>query len=238
MLYVPPLRFCGITLINCGDIVERLEDVDLLHPDKSRQEAAVLKALQDERDYIASLEANDGNGKSLKNNNHCDIVIDEADQSKEKTAGFRGGDLIRLTGKSPMKAELPLTLLLDVGLITRNDLHYVRNQGSVSRFAWVGNSRGRRDESKRRDQDSGPETRGWGWGSLETVLRGKEVENQEDEFAVRTISAWGAPVQTPSSDVILRSSAWLSLSALPFLHRRAGGQEEGDYPSRTPSSHV
>ncbi|EXA28602.1 nitrate reductase (NADH) [Fusarium oxysporum f. sp. pisi HDV247] len=100
------------------------------------EQTALLKQLQDERDYIASLEVNDGNGRSPQRNNRSDIAIDQADQFTPDNWFPRRRDLIRLTGKSPLNAEPPLTLLLEAGLITPNDLHYVRNHGPVPHLLW------------------------------------------------------------------------------------------------------
>ncbi|OAA56340.1 Oxidoreductase, molybdopterin-binding domain protein [Niveomyces insectorum RCEF 264] len=48
----------------------------------------------------------------------------------------RSSDLIRLTGKHPLNAEAHLSHLFEAGLITPNELHYVRNHGAVPRILW------------------------------------------------------------------------------------------------------
>ncbi|OHW98199.1 nitrate reductase [Colletotrichum incanum] len=64
------------------------------------------------------------------------ISIDEADQFTPDNWLPRSQDLIRLTGKHPLNAEPRLTKLFDAGLITSNELHYVRNHGPVPRLLW------------------------------------------------------------------------------------------------------
>ncbi|OMP82095.1 Nitrate reductase [NADH] 1, partial [Diplodia seriata] len=48
----------------------------------------------------------------------------------------RSSHLIRLTGNHPLNAEPSLSHLFDPGLITPNELHYVRNHGPVPRLSW------------------------------------------------------------------------------------------------------
>jgi hypothetical protein len=50
--------------------------------------------------------------------------------------GCHAHQLIRLTGKHPLNAEENLSRLYDAGLITPNELHYVRNHGDVPRLLW------------------------------------------------------------------------------------------------------
>ncbi|KAB8336849.1 hypothetical protein FH972_021157 [Carpinus fangiana] len=100
------------------------------------QEIALLRALQHEKDYIKTLEQNDGKRKSPQTHNRSTISIDEADQFSPDNWLPRSSDLIRLTGKHPMNAEARLTPLFDAGLITPNELHYVRNHGAVPRILW------------------------------------------------------------------------------------------------------
>jgi nitrate reductase (NAD(P)H) len=100
------------------------------------QEIALLRALQHEKDYIQNLEQNDGKRKSPQMQNRTTISIDEADQFSPDNWLPRSVDLIRLTGKHPLNAEARLSPLFDAGLITPNELHYVRNHGAVPRILW------------------------------------------------------------------------------------------------------
>jgi nitrate reductase (NAD(P)H) len=100
------------------------------------QEIALLRALQHEKDYIQNLEQNDGKRKSPQTHNRTTISIDEADQFSPDNWLPRSSDLIRLTGKHPLNAEARLSPLFDAGLITPNELHYVRNHGAVPRILW------------------------------------------------------------------------------------------------------
>ncbi|KAH7066591.1 hypothetical protein BKA63DRAFT_495511 [Paraphoma chrysanthemicola] len=100
------------------------------------QEIALLRALQHEKDYIRNLEQNDGKRKSPQTRNLSSLSIDEADQFSPDNWLPRSSDLIRLTGKHPLNAEAHLGRLYDAGLITPNELHYVRNHGAVPRLLW------------------------------------------------------------------------------------------------------
>lgn len=111
---------------------EQEESLKLYSP----QEIALLRALQHERDYITKLEQNDGKRKSPQHNNRSTVSIDEADQFSPDNWLPRSSDLIRLTGKHPLNAEAHLTRLFEAGLITPNELHYVRNHGAVPRLLW------------------------------------------------------------------------------------------------------
>lgn len=100
------------------------------------QEIALLRAIQHEKDYISKLELNDGKQKSPQHHNRTQISIDEADQFSPDNWLPRSSHLIRLTGKHPMNAEPELQRLFNAGLITPNELHYVRNHGAVPRILW------------------------------------------------------------------------------------------------------
>lgn len=100
------------------------------------QEITLLRMLQHEKDYIASLDQDDGKRKSPQRHNRSTISIDEADQFSPDNWLPRSSDLIRLTGKHPLNAEPHLSHLYDAGLITPNELHYVRNHGAVPRLLW------------------------------------------------------------------------------------------------------
>ncbi|KAM0205836.1 hypothetical protein ACHAQI_008843 [Fusarium lateritium] len=99
-------------------------------------EIALLRALEHEKDYVAQLKENDGKRKSPQHKNITQISIDEQDQFSPDNWLPRSSDLIRLTGKHPLNAEPPLSRLYDAGLITPNELHYVRNHGPVPRILW------------------------------------------------------------------------------------------------------
>ncbi|KAK1019429.1 hypothetical protein LTR54_000071 [Friedmanniomyces endolithicus] len=65
-----------------------------------------------------------------------EISIDVQDNFSPDNWLPRSEHLIRLTGKHPLNAEAELTTLFDGGLITPNELHYVRNHGAVPRLLW------------------------------------------------------------------------------------------------------
>lgn len=99
------------------------------------QQIALLRALQHEKEYMANLETNDGTGHSNVRN-RTTIAIDEADQFTPDNWVPRAPELIRLTGKHPMNAEAPLRELFEAGMITPNELFYVRSHGAVPRLLW------------------------------------------------------------------------------------------------------
>lgn len=110
----------------------------------SPQELALLKALVHEKNYISRLEENDGSGsgsadslRSYGDASKPDVIsIDEQDQFSPDNWIPRSPHLIRLTGKHPLNAEPDLGDLYECGLITPNELHYVRNHGAVPRLLW------------------------------------------------------------------------------------------------------
>lgn len=65
-----------------------------------------------------------------------DLSIDEADQFTQDNWIPRSTHLIRLTGKHPLNGEPELETLFEAGLITPNELHYVRNHGHVPHLLW------------------------------------------------------------------------------------------------------
>ncbi|KAL0264936.1 hypothetical protein SLS55_000890 [Diplodia seriata] len=111
-------------------------------PDKllgkySPQEIALLCSVRHERDYISQLQVNDGKGTSPHSGIHrTQISIDDRDQITPDNWLPRSSHLIRLTGNHPLNAEPSLSHLFDPGLITPNELHYVRNHGPVPRLSW------------------------------------------------------------------------------------------------------
>ncbi|PGH28123.1 hypothetical protein AJ80_00013 [Polytolypa hystricis UAMH7299] len=112
------------------------EEYQALLEKYSPQEIALLRALRHENDYMRDLRSNDGNRKSPQTRNRTQISIDEVDQFSPDNWIPRSSDLIRLTGKHPLNAEPSLTHLLEGGLITPNEIHYVRNHGDVPRLLW------------------------------------------------------------------------------------------------------
>ncbi|KAI1389571.1 uncharacterized protein F4822DRAFT_205202 [Hypoxylon trugodes] len=115
---------------------ESQSDKNSTEPKYSPQEQALLKALNHEKEYISKLKANDGKGESPQNRNRTQTSIDEQDQFSPDNWLPRSSDLTRLTGKHPLNAEADLSHLFDAGLITPNELHYVRNHGAVPRLLW------------------------------------------------------------------------------------------------------
>jgi nitrate reductase (NAD(P)H) len=103
----------------------------------SPQELSLLRLLQAESDLMRTIQENDGNAKSpIEPANEQDISIDEADQFTPDNWIPRSTNLIRLTGKHPLNCEPELTALFDAGLITPNQLHYIRNHGPVPHLLW------------------------------------------------------------------------------------------------------
>ena len=105
-------------------------------PELTAQERALLEAIEGDSHQIANLKENDGKKKSPQTHNRSSITIDEQDQFTPDNWLPRCPDLTRLTGKHPMNAEPPLTRLFEGGLITPNELHFVRNHGSVPCLVW------------------------------------------------------------------------------------------------------
>lgn len=103
----------------------------------SPEEITLLRMLQHERNYIADLGQNDGQGKSPIADMPDLTDIDVADQFGPDNWIPRSGNLIRNTGKHPLNAESRLSdLAVNTALITPNEKHYVRNHGAVPRLYW------------------------------------------------------------------------------------------------------
>lgn len=109
---------------------------DQLSDKYSPQELALLRALEQEKDHVKQLKENHGKLKSPQTHNRTQISIDEQDQFSPDNWLPRSPSLIRLTGKHPLNAEPHLSELYDAGLVTPNELHYVRNHGAVPRLLW------------------------------------------------------------------------------------------------------
>ena len=100
------------------------------------QQLALLRALEHESTYRQNLRENDGHRPSPQRDHRRSVAIDEKDQFTPDNWLPRSSDLIRLTGSHPMNAEPHLSELYNAGLITPNELHYVRNHGAVPRLDW------------------------------------------------------------------------------------------------------
>ena len=109
---------------------------DDLRKKYSPQELAFLEFLKQEKEYMQSLEIDAGGKVSPVVDDQAIITIDEADQYTPDNWIPRSPDLIRITGKHPLNAEPQLSMLFDAGLITPNNLHYVRNHGPVPHLLW------------------------------------------------------------------------------------------------------
>ncbi|KAF2758588.1 hypothetical protein EJ05DRAFT_452115 [Pseudovirgaria hyperparasitica] len=122
----------------CSDKSDDKEpsEYDKLREKYTVQEIALLRCLQHEKNYIQALGQNNGKRRSPVNQKQRDISIDEADQFSPDNWIPRSNNLIRQTGKHPMNAEPNLTHLFDAGIITPNELHYVRNHGAVPHILW------------------------------------------------------------------------------------------------------
>lgn len=121
---------------NSGSEKEDKSEYEKLLERYTPQEIALLRSLQHEKDYRSKLQQNDGKRKSPQTQNRTTIAIDEQDQFSPDNWLPRSDNLIRLTGKHPMNAESELTALFEGGLITPNELHYIRNHGAVPRILW------------------------------------------------------------------------------------------------------
>lgn len=103
----------------------------------SPQELSLLRLLQREGEYMKTLKENDGKVDSpVTGGEPVDNSIDEADQFTPDNWIPRSRRLIRLTGKHPLNGEADLQELFKAGLITPNQLHYVRNHGPVPHLLW------------------------------------------------------------------------------------------------------
>lgn len=118
------------------DDEEHKTEYQKLREKYSPEEIALLRHLQNEAKYAGGLEQNDGKQVSPVADSEQLIEIDVNDQFTPDNWIPRSTKLTRLTGKHPMNAEPPLTKLFEAGLITPNELHYVRNHGAVPRLYW------------------------------------------------------------------------------------------------------
>lgn len=83
-----------------------------------------------------NLTVNNGQGRSPVDDPTYPDEINEADQFTPDNWIARSDRLIRLTGKHPLNAEANLSDIYNAGLITPNQLHYVRNHGTVPNLLW------------------------------------------------------------------------------------------------------
>lgn len=104
----------------------------------SPQEITLLRHLQHEADQTVNFRQNDGKQDSpvKYQAEHRDIAIQAEDAMTPDNWIPRSGNLIRRTGQHPLNAEPRLEALFSKGLITPNELHYVRNHGAVPRLFW------------------------------------------------------------------------------------------------------
>ncbi|KAK4501622.1 hypothetical protein PRZ48_007431 [Zasmidium cellare] len=117
-----------------GDKEDGQSEYDSLRSKYTPAEVAFLRAVRDEKDYMYNLETDDGKGQSTMTVNRTDISLAEDDQFTPDNWIPRSKELIRLTGKHPLNAEPDLRRLFDAGLITPNEIHYVRSHGAVPRL--------------------------------------------------------------------------------------------------------
>ncbi|KAK9836934.1 hypothetical protein WJX81_000653 [Elliptochloris bilobata] len=66
----------------------------------------------------------------------CAGEVDVKDSQSPDRWVKRHRQLIRLTGRHPLNAEPPLSVLMSKGFITPTALHYVRNHGAVPQLDW------------------------------------------------------------------------------------------------------
>ncbi|KIW68544.1 hypothetical protein PV04_04483 [Phialophora macrospora] len=104
----------------------------------SPEEITLLRLLQYERDQTKAFQQNDGRQDSpLKEEvRNTPIEIDAIDAMTPDNWIPRSSNLVRNTGQHPMNAEPRLDALFSAGLVTPNNLHYVRNHASVPRLLW------------------------------------------------------------------------------------------------------
>lgn len=102
----------------------------------SPEEQALLEVLRHEQISRSAMKSDDGQGRSPLYGEQLPEQIDEVDQFFPDNWIPRSDQLIRLTGKHPLNAEVELTALFDAGLITPSPIHYVRNHGPVPHLLW------------------------------------------------------------------------------------------------------
>ncbi|KEF55898.1 uncharacterized protein A1O9_07478 [Exophiala aquamarina CBS 119918] len=104
----------------------------------SPQEISLLHHLQDESEQAKAFQQNDGKQDSpvKKEARHKPLEIDAVDARTPDNWIPSRSSLIRRTGQHPLNGESRLESLFSAGLITPNELHYVRNHGPVPRLYW------------------------------------------------------------------------------------------------------
>lgn len=102
----------------------------------SPEDQEFLRKLKQEQQYMDNLTVNNGQGRSPVDDPTYPDEINEADQFTPDNWIARSDRLIRLTGKHPLNAEANLSDIYNAGLITPNQLHYVRNHGTVPNLLW------------------------------------------------------------------------------------------------------
>jgi nitrate reductase (NAD(P)H) len=102
------------------------------------QEISLLRHLEHEAQQTYALEQDPGTFLSPLSHapRAVSTSIDGVDAQTPDNWIPRSSHLIRRTGQHPMNAEAGLSMLFDAGLVTPNELHYVRNHGAVPRLYW------------------------------------------------------------------------------------------------------
>lgn len=98
----------------------------------------LLRHLQHEAAKTRAFQQNPGtlSSPAATASAEIDTSIDGADALTPDNWIPRSATLIRRTGQHPLNAEPELSALMQAGLVTPNQLHYVRNHGSVPRLYW------------------------------------------------------------------------------------------------------
>jgi nitrate reductase (NAD(P)H) len=104
----------------------------------TREEVTLLRYLQHEAATTRAFQQNTGtlSSPAASTSTELDTSIDSADAMTPDNWIPRSASLIRRTGQHPLNAEPELSALMRAGLVTPNQLHYVRNHGSVPRLYW------------------------------------------------------------------------------------------------------
>lgn len=104
----------------------------------SPEEITLLRHLQHEAQQTRNFHQNDGRKDSpvVDQCRHPSVEIDSIDAMTPDNWIPRSGNLIRNTGQHPLNAEPRIEVLFSAGLITPNNLHYVRNHAKVPRLYW------------------------------------------------------------------------------------------------------
>ncbi|KAI0630568.1 hypothetical protein C8Q77DRAFT_1133937 [Trametes polyzona] len=112
-------------------------------PTLTSEQHRFLDKLLAEMDMVASFRNNPGRPKGeLKLLDDDDALqqlenrLSIDDQSTPDSWIPRSSELLRLTGKHPLNAEMDLLRLFEAGMITPTKFHYVRSHGAVPQLTW------------------------------------------------------------------------------------------------------